>query len=74
MRKRLVLEEGCGHADVVCLCLSGGCQVRNWSQGGQFGCWSIGCPGAEPGVTLGLLVVPGPVRERFIANKTFKWV
>lgn len=73
VRRRLVLEEGCGHADVVCLRLSGWCQVRNRPRGGQFRCWSIRCPGAEPGITLGLFVVPGPVRECFIANKTFKW-
>lgn len=69
-----MLEEGCGHTGAVCLYLSGWCQARNWPRGGQFGCWSISCPGAEPGVTLGLLVVPGPARERFMADKTFKWV
>lgn len=51
-----MLEEGCGDTDVVCLHCSGWCQVRNGPWGGQFGCWILRCPSAEPGVALGALV------------------
>ena len=67
-----MLEEGCGHTDTGCLHLSGWCQLRNWAPGRPV--WVLEHQLPQCRARLGPLMVPGSVRECFIANKTFKWV
>ena len=66
-----MLEEGCGHTAAVRLHLSG-CWPWGGGPRGSGPGWSIRCPGAEPGVVLGPLVVLGSVRGCATADKTFK--